>query len=350
MTPSDRHSDLDWEEIDRSLAAVGVTCGADVPLGPLTTYGVGGSARRAVRVASVDDAVSVASVVSAQPQLDVLVVGRGSNMLVADSGFDGLAVIVGGAHTSETLDIVGDLVHASGWMSLPVLARRTVAAGRCGLQWAVGVPGSVGGAVRMNAGGHGSDIAANLVAVDLLSLRSGVRRVVAAGDLGLHFRGSGLSAHHLVLSATFKTTSAADSGCEEELAEMVALRRANQPGGRNAGSVFVNPGSGPESAGAIIDELGLRGTRVGGAAVSDKHANFVQVYESALGDDVINFMVRVQDAVAHERGLSLRSEVCLVGFPGDVVARFVNVAHHEPVALAARRHLCLVMEDPDDVV
>lgn len=345
MTTESKTHDALWSDFDGACREAGLTVEVDVPLGPMTTYGVGGHARRGVRIGSADDAVAVASVLSAHRAIDVLIVGRGSNLLVADNGFDGLALMVGGSHVAEELQVVGDLVTVSGWMSLPVLARRAVAAGRCGLQWAVGVPGSVGGGVRMNAGGHGSDIAANLMSVDLLSLRSGSRRTVAAQDLGLHFRGSGLAAHHLVLAATFRTTSAEDSRCEDELAEIVAWRRAHQPGGRNAGSVFVNPGSGSDSAGAIIDSLGLRGLRVGAAAVSDKHANFIQADESASAEDVIAVMMRVQDAVAQHKGVVLRSEVCLVGFADDIVSRFVSVAHHEPVIEAARAHLCHVMGD-----
>lgn len=345
MTAGSTARDTMWSDFDDACRAGGLSVEIDVPLGPLTTYGVGGHARRAVRIGSAQEAMALAAVLSVHRAINVLVVGRGSNLLVADNGFDGLAVIVGGSHVAEELQIVGDLVTVSGWMSLPVLARRAVAAGRCGLQWAVGVPGSVGGGVRMNAGGHGSDIAESLVSVDLLSLRSGSRRTVAAADLGLHFRGSGLAAHHLVLAATFRTTSSEDSHCEQELAEIVAWRRAHQPGGRNAGSVFVNPGSGADSAGAIIDSLGLRGLRVGAASVSDKHANFIQADESASAADVISVMMQVQDAVAQHKGVVLRSEVCLVGFDNDIVSRFVSVAHHEPVIEAARAHLCDVMGD-----
>ena len=147
----------------------------DVPLGPLTTYRVGGAAARFVRIEDDADLVAVAELVRQEP-LPVLVVGKGSNLLVADSGFPGLAVTLGDAFAEITIEgtprAVGGhvTVRAGGATPLPVLARRSAAAGLRGLEWAVGVPGSVGGGVRMNAGGHGSDIAASLVRVRVFDL------------------------------------------------------------------------------------------------------------------------------------------------------------------------------------
>jgi UDP-N-acetylmuramate dehydrogenase len=155
----------------------------DVPLAPMTTYRVGGAAALFLDVASPADLVAVAEV-RAMTGLPVIVVGKGSNMLVADTGFDGLAVSVAGfASTIEIPDVRGDdhgaavTVVAGGGVALPVLARRTAAGGVRGFEWAVGVPGSIGGAVRMNAGGHGSDMAASLLDVNVIDLdESGATR------------------------------------------------------------------------------------------------------------------------------------------------------------------------------
>ncbi len=329
----------EMDDVAARLERNGLIVERDVPLAPHTTYQVGGAARLAVRVRSADDAQRLGSAVAQVVGVKLLIVGRGSNMLVADHGFDGLAVLVSTA-ASDDVSVDDGVVSASGGTPLPVLARRSVALGRCGLEWAVGVPGSVGGGVRMNAGGHGADIAASLVDVDLVSLRSGVRATVAASLLDLHFRGSALSDHHLVVSARFGTV---DGDCADALAEIVAWRRENQPGGRNAGSVFVNPEPGEGSAGAIIDSLGLRGLRRGGAEVSSKHANFIVAESGAKASDVIEVMTAVHDAVHAATGMSLRSEVRLVGFDDETTARFVEASHARRDHDVARRALATTM-------
>ncbi len=140
------------------LAPLGDGVVPDGPIGALTTYRVGGNAAVSVTVGSLEDLVLVSAAVAASA-LPVLVVGRGSNLLVADAGFPGIAVILDpGAFGSVTVS--GRHVRAGAAVALPALARQTVEAGLTGLEWAVGVPGSVGGGVRMNAGGHGSDMAA----------------------------------------------------------------------------------------------------------------------------------------------------------------------------------------------
>ncbi len=147
------------ERLRRAAADLGTLCRVDEPLGPLTTYRVGGPAAIFVAPTSLADLQAVAAVIS-RYQLPVLVVGRGSNLLVADAGFAGVAMSL--AEWADGIELSGVEVTAGSAVALPVLARRTAAAGLTGFEWAVGVPGSIGGAVRMNAGGHGSDIAACL--------------------------------------------------------------------------------------------------------------------------------------------------------------------------------------------
>ena len=147
-----------------------------------------------------------------------------------------------------------------------MLARRTVAAGLAGFEWAVGVPGSVGGGVRMNAGGHGSRHGrVRCVDVDLFDLRTGAARVECRPTRsGLRFRGSDLGDHQVVLVARARSCAHGDATASEaELDEIVRWRREHQPGGQNAGSVFVNPVPGEVTAGELIDRLGLRGLRIG---------------------------------------------------------------------------------------
>ena len=212
--------------VERAADILGRLGQREVPLAPLTTYRVGGAARLFVRVEHRDQlAVLRAAVVASG--LPVVVIGRGSNLLVADAGFDGIAVTFGDVFAE--IEIRGTDVVAGGFTLLPVLARRTVAAGLAGLEWAVGVPGSVGGGVRMNAGGHGSDVAASIVDVELFDLGSGEFVVAPAAALGLRFRGSDLRDDQLVLSARFALTQGSVDRGEAELAEVVRWRREHQP-------------------------------------------------------------------------------------------------------------------------
>jgi UDP-N-acetylmuramate dehydrogenase len=308
-------------------AALGERLRRSVPLAPLTTYRVGGAAALFVDAASVDD-LAIVGAAGAETGVPVLVIGRGSNMLVADAGFDGIVVSIAGFADRIVLPTVSDggdrLVVAGGGVALPVLARRTAAAGIAGFEWAVGVPGSIGGAVRMNAGGHGSDMAASLVEVTLFDLDrpdDGVS-TVSASELGLRFRASALRPGQVVLDAVLRLAAGDRAASEAAIAEIVHWRREHQPGGQNCGSVFVNPVPGVVAAGQLIDDLGLRGFSIGSAHVSEKHANFIQATEGGTAADVRAVMEEVRRRVAAASGHRLRSEVRLVGFDDADPASF----------------------------
>jgi UDP-N-acetylmuramate dehydrogenase len=210
------------------------------PLGELTTYRVGGPAAVFVTVESHERLDAVASVLAtelATVDVPILVIGRGSNLLVSDRGYSGVVVQLGEFATECEVHAHGDeaFVDAGGASPLPVVARRTVAAGMSGFEWAVGVPGTIGGGVRMNAGGHGSDMAASLVSVDVVDLRSGRRERRSADRLGLRFRGSDLTDHEIVVAARLALRRGDPVESRRVLDEIVKLRREHQPGGQNAG-------------------------------------------------------------------------------------------------------------------
>ncbi|HEX2575812.1 MAG TPA: UDP-N-acetylmuramate dehydrogenase [Aquihabitans sp.] len=294
-------------ELDEELAGL---VAADVALGPLTTYRVGGPAARFATVATDDDLARVADAVR-RTGVDVLVVGKGSNLLVADAGFDGLALQLAG--TFAEVDVRGTTVRAGGAAALPVVARRTAAAGLRGFEWAVGVPGSIGGAVRMNAGGHGSDLAASLVGVRVVDLAGGEDGAVTADALELRYRSSAVAPHQVVAWAELELVPGDRTAAEAEISEIVRWRRANQPGGQNAGSVFTNPPG--DSAGRLIDDAGCKGLRVGTAEVSPKHANFIQADEGGRADDVWALMAEVRRRVHASSGVVLHAETRVVGLP-----------------------------------
>jgi UDP-N-acetylmuramate dehydrogenase len=284
---------------------------ADAPIGPLTTYRVGGRARFLVHAETADDLGDAASLVASEG-VPVLVVGKGSNLLVADAGFPGLVVTLGEGFAS--IDMAGTTVRAGGAVSLPVLARRTAAAALTGLEWAVGVPGSVGGAVRMNAGGHGSDMSEVLRRFCFVDLAGGEDGTFGVEHLDYSYRHSSVAPSHVVVWAEFELAAGDRERAEGEIAEIVRWRRQYQPGGQNAGSVFTNPPG--DSAGRLIDAAGLKGLRVGSAHVSPKHANFIQADEGGSADDVFSLIKEVQRRVQESTGVLLHPELRLIGFDG----------------------------------
>ena len=174
----------------------------------------------------------------------LLILGRGSNLLIADRGFPGLALLLEGEF--EEITPGPATVRAGGAVGLPVLARRAAAAGLSGLEFYVGIPGTVGGAVRMNAGGHGREtreVLPSARVVDLLGDGLGVDRSV--DELALGYRTSSIGPNDVVAGATFSVEADSRDACEARIAEIVRWRREHQPGGANAGSVFRNP---PERA------------------------------------------------------------------------------------------------------
>jgi UDP-N-acetylmuramate dehydrogenase len=299
------------EGLETLAARLGPSAVRDAALGSRTTYRVGGTAALGVEVADEAALLDVARALRGTG-VPVLVVGNGSNLLVADAGFAGLAVTLGPGF--ETLEIMPDGVRAGGALALPTLARRTAAAGLTGLEWAVGVPGTVGGAVRMNAGGHGSDTAATLVAYRVVDLAAARATDHPAGDLGAAYRHTSIATTDVVVSATHRLEPGDPVAGRAAIDEIVRWRRANQPGGSNAGSVFTNPDD--DSAGRLIDSCGLKGLRIGTAEVSPKHANFIQADRGGSADDVRRVMDRVRREVAARTGVELTTEVRMIGFDG----------------------------------
>ncbi|MGO8873321.1 MAG: UDP-N-acetylmuramate dehydrogenase [Acidimicrobiales bacterium] len=295
-------------------ASLGALVRPEHPLGALTTYRVGGTAALFAEPADEAELVALARGLAGR-DVQVLVLGRGSNLLVADRGFDGVVVSLGAGF--ESMDFEGDRVRAGGALRLPVLARRTAAAGWHGLEWAVGVPGSVGGAIRMNAGGHGSDTAATLVSYRWVDLSTGSVHEAAAERLGFAYRRSSLAPTDVVVEGVHHLEPGDPDRCRATVDEIVRWRRANQPGGSNAGSVFTNPPA--DSAGRLIEACGLKGFRLGTAQVSTKHANFIQADPGGSADDVGRLIAHVQRTVVDATGVTLHPEVQLIGFddPGS---------------------------------
>jgi UDP-N-acetylmuramate dehydrogenase len=297
------------EGLDVAVRILGEFARTDEPLGARTTYRAGGNAAIFVELPDEEVLPRVAEAVR-ESGVDVLVLGNGSNLLIAERGFRGLVVALGPAF--EWVSVGASTINAGGATAFPVLARRAAAAGRPTLAWAVGIPGSVGGAVSMNAGGHGSDTSSALLECRVADLVTGAISRRGKDELDFSYRHSTLVTTDLVLEATFAAPQGDVMAAASSIDEIVRWRRTNQPGGRNAGSVFQNPER--DSAGRIIDELGLKGFRVGGAAISEKHANFIQLDADGSSDDVAALIAAVVRIVAERRGISLLPEVRQIGF------------------------------------
>lgn len=308
------------DRLGEAKAVLGELAIEDAPLGTRTTYRVGGPAALAVVIEEdrhIDRLVE-AAIASGLP---TLAVGKGSNLLVADAGFAGLAVLLGERYCSASFPKAGEdagEVLAGAGLALPVLARQSAAQGWRGLEWAVGIPGSVGGAVKMNAGGHGSDTSAHILGAEIVDLEGGGREQWPAPRLGLGLRDSALGPQHLVIGARLAVRRGDAAAAGAEVEEIVRWRRQNQPGGRNAGSVFKNPPG--DFAGRLVEEAGCKGMRIGGAEVSPKHANFIVAGKDACAGDVAALIAAVAARVEQRCGVVLHPEVHLVGFEEDFVA------------------------------
>jgi UDP-N-acetylmuramate dehydrogenase len=288
---------------------------ADASLAELTTLRVGGRARALVTAEGDEDlaAVGRACLAHAAPWA---VVGRGSNLLVSDAGWPGVAIQLGRGFRGIEFD--GQLVHAGAAEPLPTLAVRVADAGLGGFAWACSVPGTLGGAVRMNAGAHGGEMADHLVEIDLLRLRTGTRETWPLATLGLSYRHSELPDDAVVVAASLRLPTAEPAAVREEISSIRAWRRAHQPlNDPNCGSVFTNPPG--ASAGRLIGAAGGKAIRVGGAGVSELHANFITTEPGASASDVRGVIRRVQELVLATAGVLLRPEVVMLGrFDDDV--------------------------------
>jgi UDP-N-acetylmuramate dehydrogenase len=287
----------------------------DYPVASLTTYKFGGPAAFYAEVTSDDE---LSRLLQARNRHDqpppIFVLGRGSNVVIAESGFPGIVLKLGGAFNEISLQ--GDEVVAGAGVALPRLARFCATNGRGGLEFYVGIPGSVGGAVAMNAGGHGSDTAQWLVDVSLLAIDTGEVFRVDAGDLELSYRHSRISSGEVVLRARYRTIEREPAAVEQAMREITSWRREHQPGGTfNAGSVFKNPAG--DAAGRIIDSVGLKGFRCGGATVSERHANFFVAEPEASAQDVYDLVHAVQARVHTETGVTLVPEIRFIGDFGE---------------------------------
>ena len=302
---------LDYSPLDRQAAALGCEIARYKPLAPHTTFKIGGPADRLVTVGSEEQLSGILSVLG-EWGLPMLILGRGSDLLVRDKGFRGAVIRLGGAFESASLLEDGVTLRAGAGMSLAAACMFLRDMGLCGMEFAWGIPGSIGGAVYMNAGAYGGemkDVVARVRHMDI----DGTPGEYGGEDLGFGYRRSAYAGSGKVI--TWAHIRAAH-GSKEEIAarmnELMTRRKEKQPyDSPSAGSTFKRPKTG--YAAALIEECGLKGRRVGGAQVSEKHSGFIINTGGASCQDVLALMEIVQETVLRQTGIELEPEVRVVG-------------------------------------
>jgi UDP-N-acetylmuramate dehydrogenase len=272
-----------------------------------TSLRIGGPADYFVRIASERDLVGAIRV-AREHELPVFVLGGGTNLLVADDGIRGVVLQNGWRETA----VDGTTIEASSGTELAHVAAVAAKAGIVGLEWMATVPGTVGGAVHGNAGAFGTETADVLIDADLMDL-NGDTWLAPAAELGYAYRTSKLQGTPTVcVRARFRGTAGDRATAVRRIKEMANERMKKQPLAQpNTGSIFRNPPG--DHAGRLIEAAGLKGRRVGGAMVSEKHANFIVNTGDASADDVRALMEICQDEVQERFGVRLVPEVELVG-------------------------------------
>jgi UDP-N-acetylenolpyruvoylglucosamine reductase len=284
----------------------------DYPLARLTTIRTGGPADFFARPDSPERLAALLAWAQDE-RIAVGVVGSGSNLLVADAGFRGLAMKLVGSLAAIEQD--GQRLLCGGGARLPQAAARAARAGLSGLEFGVNIPGTVGGAVKMNANAYGGDLSRVLEWVEIATAEGTVRRT--PDELGFRYRRSNLGPREIVARSSFALAPAEPDEVKATLAEMRAARKAAQPSGiKTFGSTFKNPDD-PRvegrSAGILLDEAGCRGLTVGGARFSEKHANFVENPGEATTADVVALMADGKRRVRERFGVELEAEVQFLG-------------------------------------
>jgi UDP-N-acetylenolpyruvoylglucosamine reductase len=279
------------------------------PLAPHSWYGIGGRARYFLEVADDSPLPELIARLNAQP-LPYLVIGAATNTLFAADELPGLTIKL----STRRLAIEKDAISVSAGYLMPKLAAEAARAGRAGLEFAAGVPGTVGGSVFGNAGAFGGEVKDRLLRVEAIDPQ-GQRRSLAAAECGFAYRDSVFKTARqawLIVAATFDSSAEAPAAVRARLLEVQKHRRATQPiEQRSLGSTFKNPPG--ESAGRLIDASGLKGMRIGGAQISLKHANFIVNLGEASADDVLALMAEMRNRVFERFGIELEPEIRVIG-------------------------------------
>lgn len=281
----------------------------DEPVANLVSFRVGGNAAILVEPEDSQDLARVGEVLAAN-QVDALVVGRGTNLLVSDSGFEGVIIRLGKGF--DWIRAEGSKIEAGGATPLPQVANRAARLSLEGLEFAIAIPAAVGGAVRMNAGAHGSSVSDIIASALICDLSTGKLLSLPREELEMTYRQTALEPRQVVCSAVFRLRKGDRAEISARMKKYRDHRVQTQPADApNAGSMFRNPVG--DFAGRLIEAAGMKGYRVGAAEVSKKHANFFLANSGATAQQIYDLMADVQKKVLDSAGLLLIPEVKIVG-------------------------------------
>ena len=278
------------------------------PLARRTTLRVGGPADVYVEPASEPELAAVVRFCRAR-NLPLFVLGRGSNLLVRDGGFRGVVVCLAQPAFSR-IEAAGEHLRCGAGAKLKAVAVEAKRRGLSGLEFLEGIPGSVGGALRMNAGAMGGAMFEVVRRVRMMTLDGSIEERVPS-ELKVHYRRCATLENHIALGAVLEGKPGELEAIEQRMHEFNRKRWSSQPAAPSAGCIFKNPPAVP--AGKLIDELGLKGTRVGGARVSMEHGNFLVTDATATARDVLELIELIRQHARSERGIELETEVEIVG-------------------------------------
>jgi UDP-N-acetylmuramate dehydrogenase len=283
---------------------------ANVSLNDKTTFRIGGAAAWYVEPDSVD-AILAAIGFAREKSLPVLVIGKGSNLLVSDAGWPGLVINLSSGFQSLTWN--GSEARAQSGVMLDTMVRESIDRGFSGLEELSGIPGTVGGAVIMNAGAFSASIADRFVSADIVDYESGNARTVSREDMRFGYRTSALAAEKaVVMSVRLRLEQGSESTLRIARKEILEKRRAKQPLDLpNCGSVFKRPPG--NYAGALVEKADLKGYRHGNVSISSKHANFIVNHGKGTAAEVRRLIVLAQKKVYEQEGILLEPEVIFAG-------------------------------------
>lgn len=295
------------ESLKRLAAGVGGLCLIDEPMSRHTSFRIGGPADLLVSPAGEEGLGAFLK--SAAGRVPYIIIGNGSNLLVSDRGVRGAVVWIGRGF--RRLERRGTSITAGAGLSLPWLVDQCREMGLSGLEWAAGIPGSLGGALVMNAGAYGGQMS-DAVASVCGMLPSGRRLELKPSEIGFSYRHANYPPGFVITGCRLRLAAGRPSSIKRLMGKWLGMRRRNQPLSLpSAGCIFKNPEG--DSARRLIGVAGMRGAKAGGAQVSRKHANFIVNYGGAKASDVRRLMDRVRLAVARECGVELEPEVKLIG-------------------------------------
>ena len=281
----------------------------DEPMARHTYFGIGGAAAAYLEVSTIDELSAVAQL-KKRWNVPVAIIGRGSNLLVSDAGYGGIVVRLIGEF--DELEFDGNRVRAGAGVSLPKLSKNTASRGLSGADFALGIPGSVGGALIMNAGAWGSSFG-DLVEYVQVMTHEGELIDLNRDEAQFGYRSSRFDAYFCVTSVLLNLKPSDVETVTARMQELYKQKIESQPFvEENAGCMFKNPAG--HSAGKLIDECGLKGCRVGGAEVSKIHGNFILNTDHAIAQDVLDLVHHIQTHVKRQKGVDLEMEVKLLGF------------------------------------